>query len=238
MNIHSGLSEPAEAAGEQIERILFARKNSPILLLLSGGSAFKVLDYVSTDALGGNVTVSMIDDRYSENQEVNNFSQLLKHDFTKKCTDAGCYIFGTQVNVRETMAEHEQRYERMLKDWTEKNPEGKVIALMGIGTDGHTAGIMPFPENKPVFDNLFEHEEDYAVAYDAKEKTEHPLRMTVTNNFLRKHVDYAVVYATGDEKREALENVISETGEIHVTPARVIREMEDVELFTDLTLTH
>ena len=138
MNIHSGLQNPAEAAGEQIKRILLARKGTKMLLLLSGGSSFDVLDHVE-EGLGGDLTVSMIDDRYSEDKEINNFSQLMEHDFTKRCTEAGCYIFGTQVNVRETMAEHEQRYEKMLKEWTENNPEGKVIALMGIGVDGHTA---------------------------------------------------------------------------------------------------
>lgn len=237
MNIHSGLQDPAAGAGEQIERMLLARQNVKILLLLSGGSSFDVLEHVH-DGLGGNVTVSMIDDRYSEDKEVNNFSQLLHNDFTKRCTESGCYIFGTHVNVRETMAEHEQRYERMLKDWIETNPEGKVIALMGIGADGHTAGILPFPESKKVFDNLFEQEGDFATAYDAKEKSEHSLRMTVTNDFLRKQVDYAVIYAVGEDKRKALEDTLTESGEVHITPARVIRQMKDVELFTDLTISY
>jgi len=51
------------------------------------------------------------------------------------------------------------RYESSLFEWAKKHPEGKIIATMGIGFDGHTAGIMPYPENPETFARLFEDKE-------------------------------------------------------------------------------
>jgi len=46
-------------------------------------------------------------------------------------------------------------------------------------------------------------------------------------------VDHAVVYVVGEEKRATFERVLAENGALAETPARIIREMKDVRLFTD-----
>lgn len=238
MNIHSGLKNPAEQAAEQLQRILMARENGKVLLLLSGGSSLNILDYVSEEGLSGKVLVSMLDDRYDEKPENNNFSQLMKKPFTQTCVNAGCYIFGTQVNAKETFGEYGQRYERMIANWLEYNPEGVVIAVMGLGVDGHTSGILPHSESPQVFRTLFEEPNDISVTYDAHDKDEFSLRLTVVNDFLRNKVDYAIMYVQGESKREALESVLSHKGDLHIKPARIIHEMKDVAIFTDLNINH
>jgi 6-phosphogluconolactonase/glucosamine-6-phosphate isomerase/deaminase len=237
MNVHSGLKNPAVEAAEQLQRMLIARGNVEVLLMLSGGASMKILEHVE-EGLGQNVLVTMLDDRFNEDPKVNNFAQLMEHPFTQKCVKSGCYIFGTQVNAKETFAEYGQRYERMIANWLEQNPEGVVIAVMGVGEDGHTAGILPHPEKPQVFNMLFEEPDDISVTYDANGKHEFPLRLTVVNDFLRRKVDYAIMYAEGEGDREALEAIIAEAGELHVTPGRIVREMQDVQIFTDITLKH
>jgi len=87
----------------------------------------------------------------------------------------------------------------------------KVYVTQGIGADGHTAGL--FPEKYP--DRKF------------------PRRESVSFEFLRR-VDVSVVYAVGEDKKDALERVFTKEGSLDETPARVIHEMALVYVYTDL----
>ena len=104
---------------------------------------------------------------------------------------------------------------------------------MGMGPDGHTAGIMPFPEDENRFDVLFQNSEKWVVGYDAEEKNQYPLRVTTTIPFLRM-VDYALLYCVGENKKEALKRVLADGGVYAETPARVIREMATTHIVTDI----
>ena len=61
--------------------------------------------------------------------------------------------------------------------------------------------------------------------------------MTTTPVYLTRHVHHAIVYVTGEEKRQALIALHAEHGSLHETPARVLREMSDVRIYTDLTVS-
>src|SRR4051812_45524273 len=74
-------AEAIAAAGEELNRLLASYKTVPVLLLLSGGSALFMLDYVSKNNTGEFLTISMLDERFSEDKEVNNFLQMQKMDF-------------------------------------------------------------------------------------------------------------------------------------------------------------
>jgi len=45
-----------------------------------------------------------------------------------------------------------------------------------------------------------------------------------------------VVFMVGEEKRNALERVLAEEGMLAETPARIVREMRDATIFTDIKL--
>ena len=62
--------------------------------------------------------------------------------------------------------------------------------------------------------------------------------MTTTATYLTRHIHHAVVYAVGEEKRPALTAVLGEEGTLHETPARVLRGLRDVQLYTDITLRY
>ncbi len=121
--------------------------------------------------------------------------------------------------------------EKNLRDW-----RGRIVITLGIGPDGHTAGIMPFPEDPQKFQKLFDDPDHWVVSYDAAEKNAYPNRTTVTLPFLRR-VDHAVVFVCGKEKQRALEKTLAQKGSLPQTPARIIREMGKIDLFTDIDLS-
>jgi 6-phosphogluconolactonase/glucosamine-6-phosphate isomerase/deaminase len=205
----------------------------PVLLLLSGGSAFAVLDAVDESVLGPNVTVGMLDERYSPDPAVNNFAQLSALRFFAVARSRGCGWIDTLVVPGETMADLAARFDRSLRQWTETNPAGRIVATMGIGPDGHTAGIMPYPEDDAGFSGRFGDPDVPVVAYDAGDKNPYRFRVTVTLPFLR-DVDTAIVFACGENKRGPLQRVLADTGTLSETPARIIRAMAHATVFTDL----
>jgi 6-phosphogluconolactonase/glucosamine-6-phosphate isomerase/deaminase len=121
------------------------------------------------------------------------------------------------------------------KSWCTNNPAGIIIALMGIGRDGHTAGIMRYPDDERLFDPLFVHTVAWVVGYDAGSRNPIPLRVTVTVPFIR-DIDHAVVYVSGPEKKQALCDVMAPRGLLYQTPGRILHTMKHCLLFTDLSV--
>ena len=104
----------------------------------------------------------------------------------------------------------------------------------GIGPDGHTVGIMPFPENPARFGELFENETVWVAGYDARGKSQYPLRATVTIPFLRTQVNESIAYVTGSEKQNALKSTLHPASAPSVIPSVIIHKMKHISLFTDI----
>ena len=226
-------TEARQRANGLLCRFLEKTKTSgtPLLLLLSGGSSFTLLWGIDRSLLGPHVTISTLDERYSKDVKVNNFAQLQQAEFYAEAIVAGSSYIDTCVQEGETLERLATRFEAELKEWRRKNKQGFVFATMGIGKDGHTAGIMPFPENPKRFTELFENERRWVASYDAGGKSFHPFRVTVNTTFLRNEVSTALVFAGGSEKENALRRVFFGEGTSAETPARILREMKEVTLF-------
>lgn len=220
-------------AGEALNALLERFQRHPILLLCSGGSSLETLQGVRGEALGTHVTISVLDERYSKDSSINNFAQLSETNFFKRAEGQKCQCIDTRVREEETLEQFARRFENGLRSWKSQHEEGTIIITQGIGKDGHTAGIFPFPEDPKKFQELFENKEVLSVRYNAAGKTEYPERVTVTFPFLRQ-VDHSVVFVVGEEKRNALERVLAKEGALHETPARIVHEMREVLIFTDI----
>ncbi len=225
----------AQKAGEVLTRILKESPEAPKLFLISAGSSFKVLDFVEID-LAKNLTIAVLDERFSKDPDVNNFSQLSRTDFFKEVLENDIPFIDTKVGEKETITHLKVRFQEGLKKWKKENPKGEIVALVGIGEDGHTAGVMAFPENDKFFEDLFCDKDEWVVAYDAKGKHKYALRVTVSLDFLRNKVDKAIIFISGENKKEALEKVLRDEGNLHEIPGRVIQEMKDVVLFTNVEI--
>jgi len=236
----------AESAGEKLTELFQKNRGREILLLLAGGSAMETLQYIKPEALGTHITIVMLDERWSADPKVCNFLQLKALPFYELAVEAGVNIFDTSPEDRprdslgsrtpktETRKELAARWEEFLREWVAENPKGKVIATFGIGEDGHICGVMPFPEDPQKFSGFFENDRRFVAGYDAGAKTKFPLRITATFSFLRKYLTEGVVFVSGEKKRTALAHVLGSRGTLPETPARILRELTSVTIFTDL----
>lgn len=216
-------------AAEFLNKTIALYGDAPVLLLVSGGSSLKVLDFVNIVQCN-HLTIGLVDERISKHAKDRNMSALEKTDFFRYTTlSKANYI---RINQHVAPEESALQYETMLKTWVKSHDDGKIVVILGIGPDGHTAGEMPGRAA------LFTNPDRWVVGYNAKSRDpKHPLRVTVTNTFLRM-VDTAAVFACGANKKEALERTLAPQGSISDTPARIIREMGRVALFTDQPLSH
>lgn len=214
-------SRRAQSMGEDISRLLVSleKQGRPALFFVSGGSALEPLESVSSEALSGLVTITTLDERYDPSGKHSNFVALAKTHFFRRAQMREAKVIDTSVLPNESHKELTQRTSEEVRVWMKENPQGVLIGAAGIGIDGHTAGIMPYPEDPQFFTQMFEGEQLF-VAYDAGEKNSIPLRITTTMTFLRR-LNQVFVYSRGDEKKAAIERMRTE-GSLAECPARIL----------------
>lgn len=217
-----------EEAGRALNELLTQYGARPILLLLSGGSALQILEGVSDEVLGTHVTLSVLDERYSTDPFINNCTQLKATDFFARTTKRGVQTFSTEVH-EQTMTELSASWVHSLHVWKDKHPDGAVIATMGVGSDGHTAGMFG-GEYGVDFSGP-----EWVVSYSVpKEVHEYTKRITTTYTFLKECVDEAIVYVVGEEKRPILERLTQSVCTTTDMPSCIFHEMQSVKVYTDI----
>lgn len=230
--------QPLAEAAHQLNQGLaqVAAQNQPVLFLVSGGSSLQLLDLIDLQALPSNLTIAPLDERYSPDSSINNMAQIMKTAFYDQLQTSAKWI-DTRIMQNETQASLAARFNQQLQNWFSSTPSGEVIATLGIGPDGHISGMMPYPENPQLFETLFMPADttQLVTAYNAAHKNEHPLRVTTTMHLLKK-ITYSVIFAAGENKREALSRLLSQTGTLAATPARVLHQLPQTHLFTDIQL--
>ncbi len=231
--IKTGLEK---AAARAVSDCLLKNKGRATLFLISGGSSLKLLDFINPESLGNNLTFCVLDDRYSTDPKVNNFLQIMASRFYTEAVKRGAQFISTVPLENETLEQLGHRFDKALRTWdAEHDTDREIVATLGIGPDGHIAGMMPFPEDEHLFAELFEHESLWAIGYDAGNKNEYHLRVTVTISFLTEMVNDAFIYVSGQAKKDILQTIMK-GGKLSVHPAFVIHLMKKVELFSDIDL--
>jgi len=228
---YSTKQEAREAAAQKFNQLLDAHSHVPTLFLSSGGSSLTLLD--SIEIFPPNFTIGMTDERFSEDPKVNNFAKLCGTSFFQKAQERGAFFIDSRPQAGEGLELFARRQEQSLRTWRKEHEGGRIIITQGVGEDGHTLGIMPFPEAPEAFLSLFENEERWVAGYDAKDKNEFPLRVTCTLPFLRM-ADHSVLLIVGENKRDAMTRMLAKEGNLWETPGRIIQEMKNVKLFTDI----
>jgi putative endonuclease len=216
-----------------LNKILQNNLNKKILFLLSGGSAFNLLKKIDKQFLNPNFTISVLDERFSSDPDINNFLQLSKTNFYKNAKEKACQFIKTVPKTGESLETMTLRLENNIRQWRLHNKKGIIIITQGIGIDGHTAGIMPYPEDEFTFKKLFQSNR-WIVGYDASNKNQFSKRITVTITFLIKQVDYSFVYAVGKDKQVIINDVIHNDVNLSRLPASVIQQMKNVQMHQEL----
>ncbi len=226
MKIIRSLEVAAAAAGE-LNSLLREYAAQPVLLLLSGGSAFSFLDLIAEDLLDTRVTLGVLDERFDVRDTVNNYAQLTQTTFFKKAVARGCTVIDTTVQKGDTLPDAASRYDDALTLWQAEQPDGVVLVTLGLGTDGHTAGI--FPGTLPL---LMTYTTNVAPLEVESEVNEYTKRFTVTPDFLETVVTAAVAYVASTEKCAVLEAVLGKEGEVDDLPALLWHQIPNLTVVT------
>jgi 6-phosphogluconolactonase/glucosamine-6-phosphate isomerase/deaminase len=192
-------------------------KDKHVLWLVSGGSnieaSVRVMAELPADKTK-NLPIFLIDERYGE---VGHFDSN-----AKQLIDAGFQaqeaIFVPALAPGFSLEETRERYEAACKRAFEH--ADVVIAQIGIGSDGHIAGILPHSAAVDA--------SGWVTAYD----TATYKRITLTFDALRK-VTAAYVFAFGDEKKPTLERLRDTKASLSDQPAQLLKELPEVYIYND-----
>ncbi len=234
MRVITAQSDDTCAVAVAYLHALLREFDGAVLLLCSGGSALTLLDACFDDVDWTQVTIGVVDERWRARQSDRNSAALLQTTLVRKAHARGACVMTIDHNT-PTKEDAAERYQEQLRQWHEAHPAGTVVAILGIGPDGHTAGVMPFPEDPTRFAWLFE-SDTLVRGYDACGKNPFGNRVTLTLTYLRTHVDHAIVYAVGREKCAVVHSVATGDASLAVMPAQVVHAMCDARIFTDCTV--
>ena len=141
----------------------------------------------------------------------------------------GAQVMVPEIIDEDSCRETSMRFELALHEWKTKYPNGVVIATLGVGSDGHTAGIMP-GEHGVDFSG-----DDLVVSYTVpRAVNQHTKRITTTYTFLTTYVDHTIVFAVGKEKRSIVAALEAGGCTLPTMPACIVTKMPDVTLYTDV----
>lgn len=198
------------------KRIAEQLKKGPVLWLVSGGSAAeaavacaKLLNGRDLSAL----SVSLADERYgAPGHADSNWRLLADKGFSLSGASLQPYLTGKSFEA--TRAAMNQFFSAALGDSAYK------IALLGMGDDGHTAGILP---GSPAVSS-----KDMVAGYQAGGYQ----RLTLSLEALIQ-LDEVFLYTAGDAKAGQLDKLAGQTLNPAVQPAQIIKSAPRWAVYND-----
>lgn len=186
--------------GTQIAlKILYEKVDEKTVLFLSGGNTPKALykkiaEYKSLEV----GAVAMVDDRYTFHQQYSNEimigqSGLISYLNSKNIAFYKILEFG--LSRQKTAEEYDETVRFLLTHFP------KSVAILGIGADGHTAGIPAGIENE----ELRTKNQNYVSEFDSF-PTEPKDRVSLTFTALSM-IDCLIVLVFGEDKKEVVKNL-------------------------------
>jgi 6-phosphogluconolactonase/glucosamine-6-phosphate isomerase/deaminase len=233
---------------EVCKKLLYKIVSKDTVLFLSGGSTPKGLYEILAKEQKLTVgAVAMVDERYFSKFKIQN-SKLPEGTNELMIEQAGLIRYLQKAGVRFFTVINNKNIEETTKDYDETahflfNHFKKSVAILGIGADGHTAGIPARSQNsKFKIQNSKTDLVTFFTDFPAGQKE----RITLTFSGLSKF-DQIIVLAFGEEKKKALKQMFEDArlqtpersdggqGSIAQIPARfLVQELSDkVVLITD-----
>lgn len=189
-----------------------------VLWVVSGGSnipaSVQVMDSIPAKLTGG-LSVMLADERYGAvGHADSNWLQLEQTGF--KADNAQLLPALEQgLDFEQTI----ERYNKVAAQAFEDNDV--VIAQLGIGADGHIAGVLPgSPAAKAAGELVAGY---HSGPYD---------RLTLTFAGLR-HIDAAYAFAFGNSKAEALHTLQDQSLPLEQQPSQILKELPEAFLYSD-----
>ncbi len=190
-----------------------------VLLFLTGGSSIavgikfaEILKENQEKDLFNKLTITLTDERYGPVDHFNsNYFQLIEKGFNIREAKIIPILIDDDRNITTEKFNSILNQEFMLADYK--------IGIFGVGTDGHTAGILP--ESGAV------NSSNLVYSYET------PIfsRITITPKAIEK-LDEAVVWAQGEDKWKVIENLKTDI-DIIKQPAQILKKVPLLTIFTD-----
>jgi 6-phosphogluconolactonase/glucosamine-6-phosphate isomerase/deaminase len=203
------------------ELSLALQGNNRVIWLVSGGSNIdievNVFNELSESQLD-KLTILLIDERYgSVDNKDSNYLKLQNAglDFSK-VTNYSILSAG-QTSPKEAAADYSKVIDDLL------NSGSYIFAQLGLGADGHTAGILP---NSPASYDL----DESVISYTADDFT----RITLTFKSLKK-ISKAVVVALGQNKMEPILNLANKELSLSEQPAQIFKQLPEAYIINEVT---
>ena len=188
-----------------------------VLWLVPGGSNIPLTVAVMAqlpDELTEHLTILLTDERYGElGHPDSNTRQLDETGFLPKRA--------TVIPVLEAGVELDETCRRYAQHFQEAASQSDVIiGQFGMGADGHIAGMLP---HSPAVTSA-----DLTAGYSAPGF----IRITLTPKALTQ-LTAAYVFAFGDAKREALQQLRDESLSLDDQPAQIIKQLPEAYVYSD-----
>lgn len=215
-------------------------KGKRILLFLSGGSAVEIYKYLTVwmkdqkNNFAKNLTVGLADERYGKvNHPDSNEKQIRDTGFYDAIEGRGGKILSILTD-RGSPCHEVERYNELISQKMKDTNE--IWAVLGIGPDGHTAGILP-QDSQEKFKKNFPTSR-LVVYYELPNDYPNPFkkRITLTPQGLAQ-IDLAVVVVKSQGKEEVLRRMLTPDEPAYRTPAVLLQDL-NITLFTDLLNIH
>lgn len=201
-------------AGRLIKELGDGRR---VLWLTSGGSQTGAnVDIMAQipDEISQNLTLMPIDERYGPpGHDDSNWQQLMAAGFRAKQAKL-LPVLRAGLDFDQTAAAYNQMAEQAFKD------NDIIIGCLGIGPDGHTAGILP--------NSIATSEESDMVAHYLAPPYQ---RLTLSFKALRQ-INAAYVLVFGAAKNEALKNLKTNLP-LNRQPAQILKDIPETYVYND-----
>jgi 6-phosphogluconolactonase/glucosamine-6-phosphate isomerase/deaminase len=210
---------PEIAIGPLASKLISSLNLGPTLWLISGGSNIKIS--VSTmqridSELSSNLTIGLTDERFGPyNHPDSNWLQLMDSGFDPK----NAHLIETLTRESLTLEDTVQSYQNKLLATIEETNE--IIGQLGMGIDGHIAGILPNSVASQELPNI-------VTGYESQPYT----RITLTFNGLRK-ISSAFLIAIGQDKHQQLDQLINQNLSLAAQPAQIIKQIPEAYIYND-----
>lgn len=236
------IKETAQFIAEQIEATL-KHTQRKVLVLLSGGSAIEMYKDVlaklppAENLPYHHLLIGLVDERFGEyGHPDSNEQQLREKGVISEFEKRGALFMGMLSDTLESGTDAGQRANQAYQNLF--GEADHIIALVGIGDDGHTAGWLP-TQTLAKFTQLYDGDR-YVSYYEVDpEDSNNPFtyRLTTTVHALHQATQ-VIVFAKGQGKLAALEKVISGVSPLNDTPAIALRQGKSpLIICTDQVLT-
>lgn len=178
----------------------------------------------------------VVDERFDPNANIYKAITQQYSKFYFTIANRGGSFIDTSPHL-ESLEEMADWYNTKLQYYIEKtqtSDNGEMLAVLGMGPDGHTAGIFPYPEKMDWFNEMFVSTNKYAVGYDATGKNEFTKRFTMTFHALDTMTQLCA-YVVGENKKEKLTEALTSEKTLAELPALYLQTAVDrLTLFTDI----